>query len=428
MKNTLKVKKNYSIIIAVIILISTLFMSVGYATMNSVTLDITGTANATAQSGVFITNVECLSNNGADTASSTINNYYQTVLDSTMVLGSSSSSNITYRITLCNNSSKEYAFAGTVYADNFYDNSNIKFDLTGLEENDIIAANGGTIIFTITFSYVGTNTTNNTLHSYLNFKFGISHTVTYLNFGENSYPTVVIDGETYTNTFTSAPATISVTMSGIKLTTDQYTYSNGTLTIANVTGNLEIRNNTENLIIYESTEGVEFTGSNYIDTGAKLFSEANIDRNFKITFVITEDNQNQSAYNTLVSIMDESGAPYPGFLFRIGNSSRITEYELTANSIAGKGKAYYNYRSDVEKIEICRINRILYARINDGKYEQMQDYNAYTNYFDVPLTIGASLNSAGKPFRYFIGTLSNIEVKYLTDDATLTILNIIDSQ
>ena len=428
MKNILKTKKNYSVMISVIILISTLFMSVGYASINSITFDITGTASATAQSGVFITNVEYVSNSSADTSASTINNYYETVLDSTIVLGNTSSSNITYRVTLYNNSTEDYAFVGTVYADNFYDNSNIDFQLSGLEENDIISANGGTIAFTITFSYVGTDATNNTLNSYLNFKFGISHTVKYLNFGENSYPTVVIDGETYTNTFTSAPATISVTMSGIELTTDQYTYSNGTLTITNVTGNLEIRNNTENLIIYESTEGVVFTGSNYIDTGAKLFSEANIDRNFKISFVITEDDQNQSAYNTLVSIMDESGAPYPGFLFRIGNSSRITEYELTANSIAGKGKAYYNYRSDVEKIEICRINRILYARVNDGKYEQMQDYNTYTNYFDVPLTIGASLNSAGKPFRYFIGTLSDIEVKYLTDDATLTILNIIDSQ
>lgn len=240
MKNTLKVKKNYSVIISIIILISTLFMSIGYSSINSITLDITGTASATAQSGVFITNVEYMSNNGANTSSSTINNYYKTVLDSTIVLGNSSSSNITYNITLYNNSNEDYAFIGTVYADNFYDNSNIKIDLNGLEENDIIVANGGTITFSITFSYAGTTTENNTLNSYLNFKFGKPHTVTYLNFDENSYPTVTISGTTYTNTFTPSPSIISIIMGGTLLTTNQFTYSNGTLTIPNVTGDLVI--------------------------------------------------------------------------------------------------------------------------------------------------------------------------------------------
>lgn len=240
MKNTLKIKKNYYVIISIIILTSTIFMSIGYASINSIILDITGTASATAQGGVFITNVEYVSNNNADISSSTINNYYKTVLDSTIVLGTSISSNITYKVTLYNNSNKDYAFIGTVYADNFYDNSNIQFELNGLEKNDIIKANGGSITFSITFSYAGTTTENNILNSYLNFKFGTPYTVTYLNFDENSYPSTVINETTYTNTFTSSPSIVSVMMNETLLTTNQFTYSNGTLTIPNVTGDLVI--------------------------------------------------------------------------------------------------------------------------------------------------------------------------------------------
>ena len=77
---------------------------------------------------------------------------------------------------------------------------------------------------------------------------------------------------------------------------------------------------------------------------------------------------------------------------------------------------YYIPRQVNTKIELTRINRILYVRINDGNYERMQDYTTFTNYFNVPLTFGAALNNSGKPFRYFKGTFSDVEVKFMSDD------------
>ena len=71
----------------------------------------------------------------------------------------------------------------------------------------------------------------------------IQYSVAYLGF-ENytSYPSSIGYMSTYTYTFTSMPTIQSVTMEGNTLTLNtDYTYSNGTLTIPNVTGDLVIQ-------------------------------------------------------------------------------------------------------------------------------------------------------------------------------------------
>ena len=179
----------------------------------------------------------------------------------------------------------------------------------------------------------------------------------------------VADGENLVLTFVNeVPVEIQV------IGSDNYTYTRPTLTINNIKSDLEIVNATGELILFEQLESTVFTGSNYINTGVVLFNQANMNRNFVISFEIEDDNQNQATYGTLFSLMDESGSPYPGFLFRIGSSSHSSEYELTANSVAGSGKAYYNPRNTTKKVELARIDGILYARINEGYYEKMHDY------------------------------------------------------
>ena len=54
-----KVRKN--ILWLFLLLISILFMSIGYAAINAITIDITGVIEAEVQEGVFITNVEYVS-------------------------------------------------------------------------------------------------------------------------------------------------------------------------------------------------------------------------------------------------------------------------------------------------------------------------------------------------------------------------------
>ena len=74
-------------------------------------------------------------------------------------------------------------------------------------------------------------------------------------------------------------------------------------------------------------------------------------------------------------------------------------------------KVEKNYaNSEITKVSIKRINKILYIAFNDGGYEQVLDMTKLTKTFDVPLTFGASLNGSGNPQRYFKGTLKNMKV------------------
>ena len=338
------------------IIISILFLSIGYAAMVSTNLSINATAIAGIQDDIFISDVVYKDDNLADTANSQIINYTGTTLHSSIYLSETDlTSNITYTITIFNNSNSSKRFIGTTYLDDFYSNNDIQYQLTGLNLGETIAK-GEKKIFTITFLYNAQEIIDNRLDSFLSFNF---------------------EGET-------------------------------------------------EILVFEHPGDFVFTGNNYINTQIKLFSEENMSKDFRIYFEIKEDDQTQTGYNTLLSIMDESGAPYPGFLFRVGNASsnRLNSYELTANSIAGKGKAYYNDRASTKIVEIIRVDNILYAKINDGSYEKMQDYTEFTNYFDVPVTFGASLNSGGNPFRYFKGILSNMKVSYLPSSLSEELLGL----
>ena len=52
----------------------------------------------------------------------------------------------------------------------------------------------------------------------------------------------------------------------------------------------------------------------------------------------------------------------------------------------------------------------MYLSINNGQKKEVYDFTNFTNYHNVPLTIGAALRN-GTPIRLFKGTLSNIVVK-----------------
>ncbi len=151
----------------------TLFMGIGYASVNSVMLDINGTVIAKEQEGIYIKNVEYLSDTGADLDSSKINKYYQTMLNSTISLSSTDiNSSITYRVTIYNNSDDKYFFKNVTLMDEFYDNNDISYSLDGIGSGDIVTPYS-TITFSLTFKYSDSTSVinNNILNSYLNFRF-----------------------------------------------------------------------------------------------------------------------------------------------------------------------------------------------------------------------------------------------------------------
>ena len=233
-------------------------------------------------------------------------------------------------------------------------------------------------------------------------KFSIS----YIDIKNNGYPTEIEKGETLKITFVKEIPLI------VEVTGAKYTYNKPTITISNVKSDIIIKNPEKEVIAFEEPGPIIFSGNNYINTDTPLFSEENINRNFQISFEITEDNLSQAGYSTVLSALNESDSKYPGFLVRVGTNDYLNKYQITANN--GKdGKAIYVERENTNKIEIYRNDGILYLRINEGTYERMLDYSSFTNYFDVPLTFGAAINSSGNPFRYFKGKISNIQVKFL---------------
>ena len=241
-----------------------------------------------------------------------------------------------------------------------------------------------------------------------------SYEIKYIDITENNYPTEAAQGENLEITFIKEiPPEIEVTGA------ESYTYNKPTLVINNVTSDIEIINKTGELVTYEYSGDYVFTGSNYINTETALFSETNATRDFIISFEIKADDLTQAGYNTLMAAMNEAGKPtYPGFLFRVGEKNKHdTEFEVTVNSTAGK-KAYFSERATTVKVEFARISEIIYLRINDGEYMKMQDFTNFTEYFDIPVTFGAAINSSGNPFRYYKGTLANIELKFLSKSAS----------
>ena len=87
-KQTKAQKSNYQKYFPLVIFISILCMSVGYAIINSISLDISGEALAKNVEGVYITEVNYVSNNNADTSNSKIINAHGTLLNSDITLSS----------------------------------------------------------------------------------------------------------------------------------------------------------------------------------------------------------------------------------------------------------------------------------------------------------------------------------------------------
>ena len=146
------------------------FFGIGYAEISAVDLVVSGTASIKKQEGIMITKVAYFNGINVDNKLSTINDFYQTTMDSTIVLNNDLASTITYQVMIQNTFQEDYTFAGVVYDPNFYDNPNIVYEISGINVGDKINPNEIKTLM-ITFKYSGTSLSNNTLNSFLNFKF-----------------------------------------------------------------------------------------------------------------------------------------------------------------------------------------------------------------------------------------------------------------
>lgn len=155
------------ITLGIFLFLSLSFISVGYASISR-NLQISGTVNYTAPSGVYIWKAE--PKNSAD---ATVNSYTGTNLDSTVRLSNTDGAD-TEEITLTfyNNSASTYIYDKTTYESDAYSNASI---ISDTKDAFPIIEPRGFLELTVSFSYSGgTVAASNELTSLLNFGFTLS--------------------------------------------------------------------------------------------------------------------------------------------------------------------------------------------------------------------------------------------------------------
>ena len=174
----LRISKNLMLLVA--ITIAVMVMGIGYSAINSITGEITGNILAEAQEGVFITDVENVSNVDVNMTNSKIENLTKTTLKSIVELSNTNPlSSITYKVTVYNSSKDIYKFTEVKYDKEFYDNEAITFEITGFIPEQKIQPNETKEIL-ITFKYKDTTAVpaNRILNSYLNFNMEVFRVTT----------------------------------------------------------------------------------------------------------------------------------------------------------------------------------------------------------------------------------------------------------
>lgn len=182
----------------------------------------------------------------ANIEDSKVLNIAKTLLQSLVKLEKEENAYITFSVTIKNNTHNDLYYIETTKSDDFYHNLNeetnnqIIYELDGVNENTMIAKDGGEITFDLIFKYDNLNTEdikeeNQVLNSYLNFKFKKIYHITYVNIENNNYIDKLVDGENYTITFLNdIPDNVIVTGDV------NSSYDNGVLTLTDINSDIVI--------------------------------------------------------------------------------------------------------------------------------------------------------------------------------------------
>lgn len=181
-----------------------------------------------------------------------------------------------------------------------------------------------------------------------------------------------------------------------------------------LTGLTETANDTVDLYaiwadsVYVPNQTVlSFDGTNYLNTGVRLFDSTNFGKDFEIIFNIDSMGTN-AVQNTVVSSMDETGQPWPGFCFRLGETG---QYEFAANaSSASSDRVRKYFTGESNKVSIKRVNNILYGKLNNGTEQMIINYANLAGPFNTEVWVGAGPKENGTPRRFFVGQISNFKI------------------
>lgn len=237
-------KKNV-LLYSILLVIATLFLGIAYANIANIDMYISGDALIIPNENIEITAATYKDSLNANLTDSKVLTNAKTMMQSVVKLDNNIDSYITYTITIKNNTSNDLYYIDTIKNDAFYTNefnelnTQIVYELNGINKYDKIDKNGGEITFDITFKYADNldeiHTKNEILNSYLNFRFREVYSITYIGIKNNDYPDKLISGEEYIIPF------IDDLPDNITITGDvSSSYINGILTLKDIKSDIVI--------------------------------------------------------------------------------------------------------------------------------------------------------------------------------------------
>lgn len=158
----------YNKMFILLLFVATLFMGIGYAAINSLTLEISGVAVAEKYNGLIISEIEFSDSKNENLEKMDTISTFQTTLNSKVTLSDNDpNSYVSYVVTIYNNTDDTYYYKGTTFDESFYDNLNIVYSVKNLNSDNILKSNSVTL-FEITFQYKDSILPNNNiLNSYI---------------------------------------------------------------------------------------------------------------------------------------------------------------------------------------------------------------------------------------------------------------------
>ena len=305
----LRYPRCYKKIYAILIFLTIITMGIGYARVDSVNMLINGDISSNIIKDVFITNATIQNNPN----NNYINTYAQTTINTDIELSNSDlNSMVTLEITILNNANKEKIFNEIIYSSSLYSNNNISFLLTGIKNGDTIKS-GESITTYLTFKYSDSYKNskpskpyNNHLSSVLQYNFvdelleTYNVTITGVSFTPTSNELKAIKDKDYSINLQSEDYYLFVTMGNTNLTLNNgYTFSNGILTIKNVSNDIDITAIPKGTIDFVLTETQNTQTKSFSISGIKNLGNSQIEflsnqiiKSIKLSVPYTGGNKN----------------------------------------------------------------------------------------------------------------------------------------
>lgn len=175
---------------------------------------------------------------------------------------------------------------------------------------------------------------------------------------------------------------------------------------------------------YITGNGCEVGGVNYadgthkfIDTGVKLYSESNYEKDYEVGFTILaydpnhqykEPGDNASQASFMNTKLEDESKHFPGLVVRRNNNK--IEITQTINNV--RPAPGQNLASATTKVTVARVDGVVYYAFNDDPFTRLQDINGTSDYFDTTVWFGSSVRADGiTPMRYIDAELTNMYVK-----------------